>query len=106
MPDAVLCNQGIDRTQPHAGLAASVSDSVIPVSGFATLMRDSEDLRAVDVIFFLHHGVGKAIEVVDAKAIFTTGPTLLVLDQEISYAFVLCKERQRNHCAETLRTTT
>ena len=62
-------------------------------------MRDGEDLRPVDVIFFVHHGVGKAIEVVDAKAVLTTRPTLLVLDTEISYAFVLCKEGQRNHSA-------
>src|ERR1700754_3438181 len=62
-------------------------------------MRNGENLRPVDFVLFVHHRVGKAIEVEDAKAIFTMRPTLLVLDEEISNALVLCKERQRNHPA-------
>ena len=77
----------------------SGSDSVTPVSGFAALMCNGEDLRTIHVIFLVHHSVGKAIEVADAKAIFAVRPTFLILDKKIAHALILCKESQRNHAA-------
>ena len=70
----------------------SDSYSITPVPGFAALMCDGEDLRAIDVVFFIHDRVRKAIKMIEAKTMFTVWATLLILNKEISYALVLCEK--------------
>lgn len=62
-------------------------------------MRNGENLRAVGFICLIDHSVGKAIKVIDPKAIFGMRPALLVLDQQISNTLVFGKEGQRDHRA-------
>lgn len=44
-------------------------------------MRDCKDLRPVDLIFFVHDCVRKAVKVVDAQTILAVWATLLILDK-------------------------
>ncbi|MEN9376077.1 MAG: hypothetical protein RL710_1234 [Pseudomonadota bacterium] len=64
----------------HADLPSAIDRlrPIIPISGFTALMCDCVDLRSVDIIFFVHNGVRKAIQVVNPETIFTVWAALLV----------------------------
>jgi hypothetical protein len=48
----------------------SGSAAAVPVTRFAALVRDGQDLRPVGRVFRVDQDVGRAVEVVDAQAAF------------------------------------
>ena len=55
-----------------AGMLDKSLNSITPISRLAALMRDGKDLRPVERIFFVHDGVGEAIEVIEAQTLFAS----------------------------------
>ena len=85
------------RRGARLSIPPSNSCSITPISGFAALMCDGEDSRAIDIVFFIHDRIRKAVEVIDAKTMFAIWATSLILDEEVSYALVLRKKSEGDH---------
>ena len=68
------------------------SSPLAPVARLPVLVRDGVDPRATGV-FFIHHGVGKTIEVVHAKSEVDVRTSGLVFDEEVCHALELGEER-------------
>jgi len=66
-----------------------VSSSLLPISGFSALMRNSKYLRPKIDIFRVHHRKGKAVEVVKPQPTGSMRATLLIFDQQLDDPFKL-----------------